>query len=300
MAKTYNDYLQEILNAQKEDKEKEQSKVDEKYQAKTDEITNEYSANAQELNEIYNDYIDKSYVQKLIDKKQVQETLANLGLTDSGLSRTQQTAVQLSHANRVGKYNLSKQKQIDALAKEMRGKVSDALVQAEKEKTDIEKSYQKTAETKATELLKNQEAGESAKAKAWKNVVNTLFDSSTSVKERNFVLEEYYLNYGLDDNEKLLLDKMLIDYRSFGKPAQQQKEDQIENLKLSDQRIAELKKLCSDNMVTKQHFNSERKLGNVKGTYSQYVRKILDQWRFDLRITQAEYEYLLYYYRLER
>ena len=160
MAKTYTDYLQEILNAQEKEKENQKAGVDKKYESLSKEISEKYSSDIQALTEIYDDYIDKSYVQKLIDKKQVQETLANMGLTDSGIHRTEQTAVQLSHSNRVGKYTALKQQQIDSLAKEMRGKLTDAKIQAENEKTTIDNQFRKEAESKATEFYKNQETQE--------------------------------------------------------------------------------------------------------------------------------------------
>lgn len=299
MSKTYTDFLQEILNAQKEEKDKQHANVDAKYDILTKEITDKYSAEIENVKELYDDYIDKSYVQKLIDKKQVEETLANMGLTDSGLNRTQQTAVQLSHANRVGKYSLSKQQQIDSLAKEMQSKLTDAAINAEQEKTSINQSFQKSAESKATDLYETYEKGENKQEKAWTKVVNSLFDDDVSSKERTFILEEYFLKYGLNSNEKLLLDKMQIDYKNLGKKVEPQKQEPVDYA-LTDQRKTQLQKMCKDTLITKQQFNNERKLGNFKGSYNEYVKGIITNWRFSLRINQAEFEYLLDYYKLNQ
>lgn len=81
-------------------------------------------ANAQAVNDKavndtkvgYESEYQKNAVQKLINEKKVAETNANLGLTDSGLNRTQQTAVQLSYANQKGKIDLARQGALDDLA----------------------------------------------------------------------------------------------------------------------------------------------------------------------------------------
>ncbi len=69
-----------------------------------------------DTNTEYASQYERNAVQKLINEKQVAEKMANLGLTDSGLNRTQQTAVQLSYANQKGKIDLAKQSALDNLA----------------------------------------------------------------------------------------------------------------------------------------------------------------------------------------
>lgn len=63
----------------------------------------------------YTNQYEKNAVQKLINEKQVAEKMANLGFTDSGLNRTQQTAVQLGYANQKGKIDLARQSALDEL-----------------------------------------------------------------------------------------------------------------------------------------------------------------------------------------
>ena len=64
----------------------------------------------------YESQYERNAVQKLINEKQVAEKMANLGLTDGGLNRTQQTAVQLSYANQKGKLDLAKRSALDGLS----------------------------------------------------------------------------------------------------------------------------------------------------------------------------------------
>lgn len=63
----------------------------------------------------YDSEYQKNAVQKIINEKKIAETNANLGLTDSGLNRTQQTAAQLSYANQKGKIDLARQNALDNL-----------------------------------------------------------------------------------------------------------------------------------------------------------------------------------------
>lgn len=69
-----------------------------------------------DTNTEYANQYERNAVQKLINEKKIAEKMANLGLTDSGLNRTQQTAVQLGYANQKGKIDMAKQSTIDNLA----------------------------------------------------------------------------------------------------------------------------------------------------------------------------------------
>ena len=64
-------------------------------------------------------------MQKYINMQEVAENNANLGLTDSGLNRTQQTAVVVSASNNESKIRLQRQKAVDNLTNEMTAKLSE-------------------------------------------------------------------------------------------------------------------------------------------------------------------------------
>lgn len=63
----------------------------------------------------YDNEYQKNSVQKIINEMKIEQNMANLGLTDSGLNRTQQTAVQLSYANQKGNIDLARQSAIEDL-----------------------------------------------------------------------------------------------------------------------------------------------------------------------------------------
>ncbi len=67
----------------------------------------------------------ENQVQKYINAQEVAENNANLGLTDSGLNRTQQTAVTVSASNNESKIRLQRQKAVDNLTNEMNARLSE-------------------------------------------------------------------------------------------------------------------------------------------------------------------------------
>ncbi len=86
-------------------------KVNDIYDLQTEQVHKTADAGIKDISTAYDDQQRAVAVQKLINERKVAESMANLGLTDSGLNRTQQTAVQLSAANAA--YNLNRQKQAD-------------------------------------------------------------------------------------------------------------------------------------------------------------------------------------------
>lgn len=86
-------------------------KVNDIYDLQAEQVNKAHAAGVKEIGTAYDDQQRAVAVQKLINERKVAESMANLGLTDSGLNRTQQTAVQLSAANAA--YNLNRQKQAD-------------------------------------------------------------------------------------------------------------------------------------------------------------------------------------------
>lgn len=266
MAKSYLEYLQEILQSQETEKNNQLMGIDEKYSAISKETKDKYSSDIKTVNETYDDYIDQSYVQKIIDQKQVEQTLANMGLTDSGLNRTQQTAAILSHSNRTGKYNSLRQQQIDSLAREMQGKLTDLRLEQEKEKTTVTDKLKKSAEDQAMDIYKSELAAE---AKIQAERIKAASKSSGTTNKKT------------DPTET----------------KEETKEEYTGTLTQDRRNI--LEKMCEEGLITRQRFNNERRLGNVSGTYEDYIKSTLLKWRIDLSINQEEYEYLLQYFGFE-
>lgn len=89
--------------------EEEKKKVNQIFNKQKEQINANANASIADAERSYDEQQRAIAVQKLINERKVAESMANLGLTDSGLNRTQQTAIQLSAAN--AGYNLNRQKQ---------------------------------------------------------------------------------------------------------------------------------------------------------------------------------------------
>ncbi len=107
----------------------------------------------------YESKYERNAVQKLVNEKQIAERNANLGLTDSGLNRTQQTAAQLSYANQKADIDLARQGALDELSL----KLTDAVTTLQNEKAsgirNITNQWNSYADTRAENIYKTQYDG---------------------------------------------------------------------------------------------------------------------------------------------
>ena len=74
-----------------------------------------YQTQIEQLPSQYQKLYDTNAVQELINRRQVQETMANMGLTDSGLNRTQQTAIAIQRGNADAAARLEQQQKTQEL-----------------------------------------------------------------------------------------------------------------------------------------------------------------------------------------
>ena len=139
----------------------------------------------------YADSYQKNAVQKLINEKQIAERNANLGLTDSGLNRTQQTAAQLSYANQKGKIDLARQSALDNLSFAMTDAITTLKNQKAASSRDITNKWNDYADTQA------------------QNIYNTKYngyvDMYNAQAEKNKKPQKIYMFRGVsDENGKYL------------------------------------------------------------------------------------------------
>ena len=144
--KQYDDINKAELERQKEvykqlaETQKAQANQNADYAIKK--IEDAADAQIKEAQSAYDGVIRTANVQRLIDERRVSERMANLGMTDSGLNRTQQTAVQLNRTNAINKAELARQKQIDALALEVTRQVGDINIQRQNTLTELDTQNQ--------------------------------------------------------------------------------------------------------------------------------------------------------------
>lgn len=298
--KTYTQYLEEILNSQKQLEKDKLNAIDTEYDTLKQQVKSQYAGDISAAQGMYDEYIDKSYVQKLIDKKQIEETMSNMGLNDSGLKKTKQAASELSHSSIVANYNALKQQKINSLAQAMHSKITELDAKKAKSRQDVKDSLYKSAESKATQLFNKQESERikqesqlTKQKKEWLNIVNTLFDENTTEKKKNSLVEQYYSKYGFTNNEKALLEKANIYKSSVGQNTQKKQTTVKTEFNISDERKTELLKMCRNGLFNRSEFSNEVRIGTYKGEYDIYRKEKLQQWMTEGKIDQTEYSFLL-------
>ncbi len=108
-----------------------------------------YDGQMAEVGSQYADIERQNAVQKYINERNVAESMANLGLTDSGLNRTQQTAVQLSAANNAAKIQRQKQSMVDSLTREMTASLSQIQTELISQQAAVRQSFDDAARSSA-------------------------------------------------------------------------------------------------------------------------------------------------------
>lgn len=115
----FDNYLKKAQESVAASKEAEVNAANSAYNATKQNTQNEYNKVINDTKVAYESDYERNAVQKLINEKTVAEKNANLGLTDSGLNRTQQTAVQLSYANQKGDIDIARQSALNNLTLEL-------------------------------------------------------------------------------------------------------------------------------------------------------------------------------------
>lgn len=136
---TYDEYL---TRAKKQADERQAAYVAVREQTAADAVKALNTAQAASRNQIqreteekirreeqaYQGLYDENAVQEKVAQLNVEERLANLGLTDSGLNRTQQTALAATRARADAQVSLKKQQAVDVLLNEMTAAIEKSRV----------------------------------------------------------------------------------------------------------------------------------------------------------------------------
>jgi hypothetical protein len=137
-----------------------------------------------EAGRAYEDQYRNNAVQKAINERQVAESMANMGLSDSGLNRTQATAVQLSYGNNKAAIDRAKRQAQDSLELKKTSDLATIKQGWLSNKATINQNYDKL-QTKYAQNLETAAAKNSAKAT--KSVSDNTKDSeSTKYKVRTY------------------------------------------------------------------------------------------------------------------
>lgn len=145
MAKSVEQWIKEYEKMYSAQKDKEIATSNELFETQKKTVSDNYNKQIVDTKNSYEDKYDENAIQKIVNERTVAENMANLGLTDSGLNRTQQTAIQLSYANQKGKIDIARQKAVDTLAAELANKVTEIDLNKISAADTISKNYYNSA-----------------------------------------------------------------------------------------------------------------------------------------------------------
>ena len=186
-------------------------------------VKENYGAQIGEAGRQYDVLQQQNAVQKIINEREVAESMANMGLTDSGLNRTQTTAVQLSSANSSAEIARQKQSVIDGLNREMNSRLSTLDVNRISADSEIDSTYQTMAHNAAVDItnkqiesnaavqkaqIEAQQAKNKERTAAYNELVKALIKDELTEDQKWYAFTTFAGNYGFtsDDERQHLLN----------------------------------------------------------------------------------------------
>lgn len=139
------DYYKKALAASQPQQDKALADTENLYSQQKQGVEGIYKKKISDTEAAYEDSYRENAVQKLINERAIAENMANLGLTDSGLNRTQQTAAQLSYANNKLSIDRQKQAQVDTLAQSLAAELANIESGRLAAKANITNQYSQAA-----------------------------------------------------------------------------------------------------------------------------------------------------------
>lgn len=208
MAKSYMDYLKEILQSEKEVKDDQITASNNLYQAEKNKIKKEYGQKIYEADSNYTDLVSKENVNKLINERKLKESIANKGLSNSGAKKTLDKNGNMSHKLKVDNLKNSNRYQVNELQNEMKNELDRVEADRSKAESKIDESFLKNAEKTAQSLYKaNNKTTSSSKKK-----------QEVSLKDEKEPAEERYEQFLFTANQYENIGKIIrlaIDRKTY-------------------------------------------------------------------------------------
>lgn len=122
------------------------------YDTQKKNVQNLYQGQIRDTVSSYENALRSNETQRFLNSRAIERRMAEMGLTDSGLNRTQQTAVQLSAANNQGEIQRQRQAAVDTLARTMASDISAIEAERAAKEQSIRSGYTSEADSHAVSL----------------------------------------------------------------------------------------------------------------------------------------------------
>ena len=203
---SYDSYHKQYMDTNAENIKKGKDNINAIAENKKKSTTEQYTALIDLNNQEYDEDLRANEVQKYINMREVAENNANLGLTDSGLNRTQLTAVQLSASNNAAKIERDRTNMVTSLTAEM----NKYLTEYENERISSEQSLMQTYDSAAAEWAgKAYQADVDAAAKATEAAIKAQSEAS---KEARTALTAFIKDFEENSYDRIQAAKKVKNY----------------------------------------------------------------------------------------
>ena len=142
----------------------------------------------------YQSSFDANAIQQLINERQVAERMANMGMTNSGLNRTQQTAINIQRSNA----DAALRTQINSATNSLKQQIADLYASGEsqkaenaaKERYNLEQKNQSVYDTMMNNLYSNASAYETAQIDAAAKIEEARIKAEQDAQKNKLNLSE--------------------------------------------------------------------------------------------------------------
>lgn len=220
---TIEKHTQDVRNETDAQRKKEIAVVEQNAEANSKLIREKYEAQIADEYDSYDKLLRQNELQKLVNERAIERKSAEMGLTDSGFNRTQQTASQIAYANQNGEYQLQLQKSVDTLASTMNAnllneeiKKNDNIAQIDAEYEDNAlaigtQRYNAEVEAEIATATAEREAAE-VKSKTEDELIEVLIDPSIPGETKIAKYKFYESKYGETD----ILERLGYRFKASG------------------------------------------------------------------------------------
>lgn len=259
--------------------------------------TNPYKTQMEQLPSQYQSLFDANAVQELVGRRQVQETMANMGLTDSGLNRTQQTALSVQRGNADASVRLAQQQKTQELQDKISQLVENAAAQKQQQEASIRantsdwyntllSNFYSTAQQQGTGLYNAEQERAAAAAEAERQRLIAAADAEAKAKQQDF-------------ENQLAIAKVLqasgASSEEVNRYLQRAASGAGNGTLISDTTNTTQFRAA---MMTPGEFSRRSTTKSKYGNYDNYIKSFLTDWYNQNKLSNEEFAFLLNYYGL--
>ena len=259
--------------------------------------TNPYKTQMEQLPSQYQSLFDANAVQELVGRRQVQEAMANMGLTDSGLNRTQQTAFSVQRGNADASVRLAQQQKTQELQDKISQLVENAAAQKQQQEASIRantsdwyntllSNFYSTAQQQGTSLYNAEQERAAAAAEAERQRLIAAADAEAKAKQQDF-------------ENQLAIAKVLQDSGASSEEVnrylQRAASGAGNGTLISDTANTTQFRAA---MMTPGEFSRRSTTKTKYGNYDNYIKSFLTDWYNQNKLSNEEFAFLLNYYGL--